>query len=126
MKKIVFLLIVQSVVLLAAGQDYKNARLPVQQRVNDLLQRMTTEEKFWQLFMLVEDWSMDKSRYTCGAFGFEGGVSAQDGSTAGQMIQITGSDNAAAMTRAINAAQKHFIENTRLGIPMLPFDEALH
>lgn len=110
----------------AFGQDYKNSGLPVQYRVNDLLQRMTTEEKFWQLFMLVEDWSLDKSRYTHGAFGFEGGVSAQDGSTAGQMIQITGSDNAAAMTRAINAAQKHFIENTRLGIPMLPFDEALH
>lgn len=113
-------------ILAANAQDYKNSGLPVQQRVNDLLKRMTTEEKFWQLFMLVEDWSMDKSRYNCGAFGFEGGVSAQDGSTAGQMIQITGTDNAAAMTRAINAAQKHFIENTRLGIPMLPFDEALH
>ncbi|MET0298787.1 MAG: hypothetical protein ABW036_03465, partial [Flavitalea sp.] len=29
---------------------YKNAALPVDQRVNDLLSRMTTEEKFWKLF----------------------------------------------------------------------------
>ena len=31
---------------------YKNANLPVEDRVNDLLSRMTIEEKFWQLFMI--------------------------------------------------------------------------
>lgn len=39
------LLIVQLLVLLVVGQDYKSAQLPVKQHVNDLLQRMTTEQK---------------------------------------------------------------------------------
>lgn len=42
--------------------------------------------------MLVEGWSKDKSRNSHGAFGFEGGVSAQDGSIAGQMIQMLDKD----------------------------------
>jgi beta-glucosidase len=110
----------------ARSQVYKNPEAPIDSRVNDLLSRMTVEEKFWQLFMLAEDWSLDKSRYTEGAFGFEGGIAAGDGKTAGQMIQISGGESASEMARVINQAQKHFIENTRLGIPMLPFDEALH
>jgi beta-glucosidase len=110
----------------ARSQVYKNPEAAIDSRVNDLLSRMTVEEKFWQLFMLVEDWSLDKSRYTEGAFGFEGGIAAGDGKTAGQMIQISGGERASEMARVINQALKHFIENTRLGIPMLPFDEALH
>ncbi|HXB45773.1 MAG TPA: hypothetical protein VNV85_17015, partial [Puia sp.] len=31
---------------------YKNPSLPIEQRVKDLLSRMTREEKFWQLFMI--------------------------------------------------------------------------
>ncbi len=31
---------------------YKNAAIPIDQRVQDLLPRMTIEEKFWQLFMI--------------------------------------------------------------------------
>jgi beta-glucosidase len=108
------------------SQVYKNPEASIDSRVNDLLSRMTIEEKFWQLFMLAEDWSLDKSRYTEGAFGFEGGIATGDANTAGQMIQISGSDRASEMARVINQAQKHFIENTRLGIPILPFDEALH
>src|SRR5260221_3425514 len=34
---------------------YKNASLPVDARVKDLLGQMTLEEKFWQLFMIPED-----------------------------------------------------------------------
>jgi beta-glucosidase len=110
----------------ARSQVYKNPEASVDSRVNDLLSRMTIEEKFWQLFMLAEDWSLDKSRYTEGAFGFEGGIATGDANTAGQMIQISGGDIASEMARVINQAQKHFIENTRLGIPILSFDEALH
>ncbi len=86
---------------------------------------MTPEEKFWQLFMLAEEWQKDKSRYTQGAFGFEGGVSLNEGNTAGQMIKNSAS-TAAEMAKIINQTHEKFLKNTRLGIPILPFDEALH
>ena len=31
---------------------YKNSRAPINERVKDLLGRMTSTEKFWQLFMI--------------------------------------------------------------------------
>ena len=44
--------------------DYKNPALPTEQRVQDLLARMTPEEKFWQLFMLPGDLdAADPERY---------------------------------------------------------------
>ena len=36
---------------------YKNSKLPVDERVQDLLSRMTVEEKFWQMFMIPGDLS---------------------------------------------------------------------
>jgi len=34
---------------------YKNAGLPLEDRVKDLIARMTMEEKFWQLFAVPDD-----------------------------------------------------------------------
>jgi len=34
---------------------YKNPALPIDERVRDLLSRMTPEEKFWQMFMIPGD-----------------------------------------------------------------------
>ena len=34
---------------------YKNSRAPINERVKDLLDRMTPTEKFWQLFMIPGD-----------------------------------------------------------------------
>ena len=48
---------------------YKRPDLPVDQRVRDLLSRMTVEEKFWQLFMIPGDLSDGKARYAHGIFG---------------------------------------------------------
>jgi len=36
---------------------YKNSELPIEARVDDLLSRMTLEEKFWQCFMIPGDLS---------------------------------------------------------------------
>ena len=38
-----------------ASAPYRDARLPIAERVRDLLGRMTLEEKFWQLFMIPGD-----------------------------------------------------------------------
>ncbi|MHC1776948.1 MAG: glycoside hydrolase family 3 N-terminal domain-containing protein [Lentimicrobium sp.] len=124
--KSVFSILLLAISLNSGAQLYKDSTARIDDRAQDLLGRMTIEEKFWQLFMLAEDWNLDKSRYTRGAFGFEGGAAAGEAGTAGQMIQSTASGSAATMAEMINKSQQFFIENTRLGIPLLPFDEALH
>lgn len=98
---------------LAVGQQapYRDARLPVSERVRDLVGRMTLEEKFWQLFMIPGDLDDPANDYSHGIFG----------------LQIsTARGNARAHAERINAIQRFFVEKTRLGIPIIPFDEAVH
>ena len=104
---------------------YKNASLPVEARVQDLLQRMTPEEKFWQLFMIPGNLSDGKEKYRHGIFGFQVG-STGDTDAAGQLIKRNDTTSAVATARRINAIQKFFVEETRLGIPFIAFEEALH
>lgn len=88
---------------------YKDASAPVDVRVRDLLDRMTLEEKFWQLFMIPGDLDDRSQDYSHGIFG----------------LQISGTD-ARSHAERINEIQKYFVEKTRLGIPIIPFEEALH
>ncbi len=126
MRKSILTFILLTLLLQAWSQPYRDPHLSINVRVQDLLSRMTPEEKFWQLFMLAEDWSRDKSFYANGAFGFEGGIAVEGSNTAGQMISSRFSGSAAAMTESINQVQQFFLEKTRLGIPVMPFNEALH
>ena len=50
---------------------YKNPNIDIEERVDDLLSRMTLEEKFWQMFMMAGDLSDGKERYKYGIFGFK-------------------------------------------------------
>jgi beta-glucosidase len=92
------------------AQTYRKADAPVESRVQDLLSRMTLEEKFWQLFMLSTNLDGTVKKYSHGAFGF----------------QISSTCDTSDIATCVNSIQHHFIENTRLGIPIIPFDEALH
>ena len=106
---------------------YKNASLPVEERVKDLLSRMTPEEKFWQLFMIPgEIGKGDEEKYKNGIFGFQVSAASSGGGAAQQMLHYGTSENALLLAKKINAIQKYFVEKTRLGIPMIAFDEALH
>ena len=89
---------------------YRDASLPIADRVRDLLGRMTLEEKFWQLFMIPGNLDDPAHDYSKGVFG----------------LQIRSADTARAHADRINAIQKFFVENTRLGIPIVPFEEAVH
>ena len=89
---------------------YRNAGLPVAERVRDLLGRMTLEEKFWQVFMLPGDLDNPAEDWSNGAFG----------------LQISSKGDARSHTERINAIQRFFVERTRLGVPIIPFDEAVH
>lgn len=105
---------------------YKNKSLPIAERVKDLLSRMTKEEKFFQLFMIPGEIKKgEEEKYKHGLFGFQ--VSAgSDGDASQQMLQYNTRENAVSLAKKINTLQKFFVEQTRLGIPMIPFDEALH
>jgi beta-glucosidase len=105
---------------------YKNASLPIASRVKDLLQRMTPEEKFWQLFMIPGEPGTDKTKYRNGIFGFQVSAASADGSASQQMLRYNSSETAAALAKKINSIQRYFVEETRLGIPIIAFDEALH
>lgn len=108
------------------GAVYKDSTQPTEARVQDLLRRMTPEEKFWQLFMIPGE--LDKAdtlQFSNGLFGFQ--VSAGNKSDAGgQLLQYNTNESAQALAKKINSIQRHFVQKTRLGIPIIPFDEALH
>ncbi len=129
MKRILFFLVVLFVTGfygLAQKPAYKNEKLLVAQRVKDLLQRMTPEEKFWQLFMIPGDPGTDETKYKHGIFGFQVSAASQGGDATSQLLQYGTAENALSLARKINTIQKYFVEKTRLGIPMIAFDESLH
>src|SRR5262245_47366963 len=92
---------------------YRDARVPVAERVRDLLGRMSREEKFWQTYMIPGDLDDPANDYSHGIFGLQ--ITAKPGPMA-----------ARAHAQRINAIQKYFVEQTKLGIPIIPFEEAVH
>ena len=106
--------------------SYKDSTLPVDERVKDLLSRMTPEEKFWQCFMIPGDLdNRTDSMYKNGIFGLQVSASTK-GDAGGQMLNYNTKENALVVVKKINSIQHFFVEQTRLGIPIIPFDEALH
>jgi beta-glucosidase len=108
---------------------YQNASLPIEKRVQDLLRRMTLDEKAAQMIcvwqkkaeMLVDaDGNFDlqkakasfKRRLGLGQVGRPS--DAGKGKDAKENAELT------------NAIQKFFIENSRLGIPVMFHEECLH
>lgn len=126
MKKNIFLLLLTMAFSGVHGQDYKNPNLPVATRVGDLLSRMTPEEKFWQLFMIPGDPQRNGNNYYTGIFGFQVNAEGQSGEAAGQMLAYAAGSSARTSAIRINEIQRLFMEESRLGIPIIPFDEALH
>lgn len=130
LKPFVFLLLLLGIRSNVCAQElnplYKNPRYPYAERVEDLLKRMTQREKFWQLFMIPGDLGEQPDLYKEGLFGFQ--VSAATaGNTAGnQLLKYNTKEDALSLAKKINQIQSYFIHKTRLGIPIIPFDEALH
>jgi beta-glucosidase len=108
---------------------YKDARQPSARRVRDLLSRMTVEEKAAQMMCIWQkkaETLVDRD----GNFDFQKAKkSFRDGRGLGQVGRPSdagGGKNARAMAELTNAIQKFFLENSRLGIPVMFHEECLH
>jgi beta-glucosidase len=118
---------------------YKDAALPVSKRVEDLLGRMTLDEKIaqmqctWQDKKLIQDdkneFSADKAKQV-----YPNGLGMVGRPSDRQMGQAAGAGdtgeivnrNAFETATYVNAMQKWAVEQTRLGIPLLMHEESLH
>ncbi|HTW79526.1 MAG TPA: glycoside hydrolase family 3 N-terminal domain-containing protein [Terracidiphilus sp.] len=108
---------------------YKNPKLPSARRVEDLLKRMTLEEKAAQMLCIWQgkartmvdekgDFDLAKAK-----------KSFRDGRGLGQVGRPSdsgGGKKAREMAELTNSIQKFFLENSRLGIPVIFHEECLH
>jgi len=125
--KIIGIFLLSSVIIFAQKPLYKDPKQPVEARVQDLIKRMTPEEKFWQCFMIPGDLDhVPKDQYSHGIFGLQVSAGNQGGGAAGQLLTYNANEDAGKLAWKINAIQKYFVQESRLGIPIIPFDEALH
>lgn len=122
---------------------YKDASQPIERRVEDLLSRMTLEEKVAQLQAVWEH--KDRIQTPDGTFSPERasqafpnglgqiarpsdrrGVATPAATGAAGATAAQANRNARETADYINAAQHWAVERTRLGIPLIMHEEALH
>lgn len=108
---------------------YRNPKLSVERRVKDLLSRMTLKEKVAQMLCIWQQ----KSRTMVdekGRFDLQKAKSHfKDRAGLGQVGRPSDAGNglnAREMAELTNDIQKFFVENTRLGIPVVFHEECLH
>jgi beta-glucosidase len=113
----------------SAVVPYRNPALPAEKRVKDLLARMSLQEKAAQMLCIWQQ----KPRTLVDADGnFDLAKANQffkDGHGLGQVGRPSDAGkglNARKMAETTNAIQKFFIENSRLGIPVVFHEECLH
>jgi beta-glucosidase len=108
---------------------YRNPALSIEERTADLLSRMTLEEKAAQMVcvwqgkaakLVDEQGRFDKAKAL---------ANFADGSGLGQVGRPSdagGGRTARQMAELTNDIQRFFVENTRLGIPVIFHEECLH
>lgn len=112
-----------------AAPAYKNPKLSSARRAQDLLSRMTLEEKAAQMLcvwqekaqkLVDEKGNFDEAKAKK-AFRDRRGLGQ-----VGRPSDAGGGRNARQMAELTNAIQKFFLENSRLGIPVMFHEECLH
>jgi beta-glucosidase len=89
--------------------DYKNKLIPIEQRVKDLLSKMTLEEKIVQLQCIMTEYNGKNL----------------DQIAKGNMTSVFGYHAPSEAAKRYNTMQKDIIEKTRLGIPTILHGEAV-
>jgi len=112
-----------------SAPPYRNPALSAEKRVKDLLSRMTLEEKAAQMLCI---WQKKAQTLVDADGNFDLAKARQsfkDGHGLGQVGRPSDAGkglNARRMAETTNAIQKFFIENSRLGIPVIFHEECLH
>lgn len=110
---------------------YEDYRRPIVQRVQDLLSQMSMEEKLAQL---QSPWFGKSRLFSDNAFDWSKAANAFPHGL-GEILQISHGNYVFAAQRAPNPSQiavlanqiqRYFINGTRLGVPVLYLEEALH
>jgi beta-glucosidase len=110
-------------------KPYRNPKLPAVRRAKDLLSRMTLEEKAAQMMcvwqkkaetLIDADGNFDAAKAKR-AFRDKHGIGQ-----VGRPSDAGKGQDARGMANLTNAIQKFFVENTRLGIPVMFHEECLH
>ena len=112
------------------NKSYKDSNLPVEERVADLLSQMTLEEKVAQLTSTMPMLGFGSDAETSfvekdGKFNPEGAAKFFKHGI-GQISRPGMRRGPKEMAEFTNTVQKWIIENTRLGIPVMFHEEALH
>ncbi|MEK6992603.1 glycoside hydrolase family 3 N-terminal domain-containing protein [Paenibacillus sp. FSL K6-1566] len=116
--------------------DYKNASLPIERRVEDLLARMTVEEKIgqliqpfgWKAYTRSDDGTIrvtDEFKQQLA----EGGIGSLYGTLrADPWTEVTLENGLSPRegAEAVNVIQRYAVEHSRLGIPILFGEECSH
>lgn len=108
---------------------YKDSMISIRERLDDLLSRMTLEEKVGQMMgiwnekaesLLNEEgvFDLEKARES---YQNKGGIGQ-----VGRPNEVISGKNAFEITVLTNEIQKFFMEETRLGIPVIFHEECLH
>lgn len=109
--------------------DYKNASVAIPKRVADLLSRMTLEEKAAQM-LCVWNGKLDTLLNDQGKFDQAKAIKCYGHGNGIGQIGRPGDTNEGAspveFAELTNEIQRFFVENSRLGIPVLFHDECLH
>jgi len=109
-----------------SGPEKANPRGMTDARIAGLISRMTPEEKFRQLFMVPGSLALGEAKLRSGIFGLQVGAAGMTEDPSGQMLRTDSGRAALETARKINEIQRFFKEKSRLGIPIIPFEEALH
>ena len=90
---------------------YEDPARPIEERLDNLVQQMTFDEMLYQLrswtYLDVDNWNPEELQL-------------------GHLGHIAHNASAEPATQKVNLAQKKQIGQTRLGIPLIIFEEALH
>jgi beta-glucosidase len=107
--------------------EYRNPHMPISRRVADLLAHMTIHEKVAQMLCV---WGQKKTRLADARGNLDLGLVRtylKDGiGQIGRLSDTGGGKSAVEMAKLANTLQRFFVEETRLGIPVIFHEECLH